>query len=399
MRSAFDNSSDNENSVQAFATLFDVQVDRRPTSATKWERYAGRDVLPFWVADMEFPSPPAVIEALHARIDHGIFGYTNVSDSLRQSVIDHLARDYGWQVAADWLLWLPGVVPGLNVACRSIGEPGDGIVTAVPIYHPFLEAPANAGRRRVDAPLALQGQRWEMDLDRLGANLDPDTRGFLLCNPQNPTGRVYTAAELQALGAFAERHDLILVSDEIHAGLVIEPRCRHLPIASIAAEIARRSITLMAPTKTYNMPGLGCAFAIIPDPDLRLRFKAAGAGFLAHVGPLAMTAAEAAYRDGGPWLEALRHRLHTNRDRLQAAVDAMPGLTMTPVEATCLAWIDASGLGVEDPHRFFEDAGVGLSPGAQFGSPGFVRFNFGCGPAMLEEGIRRMQGAIERHNA
>lgn len=394
MPNAFESASD-----RTLASLFETEVDRRPTSATKWERYAGRDVLPFWVADMEFPSPPPVIEALHARIDHGIFGYTNVSEGLRHCVIEHLARDYGWEIEPDWLLWLPGVVPGLNVACRCIGEPGDAIVTAVPIYHPFLEAPANADRRRLDTPLALRGRRWEMDLKGLQRKLDPGTRGFLLCNPQNPSGRVYTRTELEDLAAFVERHDLILVSDEIHAGLVIEPGCRHLPIASLAPEIARRSITLMAPTKTYNMPGLGCAFAVIPDPQLRRRFKAAGAGVLAHVGPLAATAAEAAYRHGGPWLEALLNRLRSNRDRLQDAVEAMPGLRMTAVEATCLAWIDARALGVEDPHRFFEDAGVGLSPGAQFGSPGFVRFNFGCGPTMLEEGIRRMQQALAGYSA
>jgi cystathionine beta-lyase len=247
----------------------------------------------------------------------------------------------------------------------------------------------------VDAHLALRGRRWELDLDRLQTDMVPSTRGFLLCNPQNPTGRVYTHAELEQLAAFALRHDLVVVSDEIHAGLVLEPGCRHLPIASLTPEIARRSITLMAPTKTYNMPGLGCAFAIIPDADLRRRFKAAGAGVLAHVGPLAITAAEAAYRHGGPWLAALLQRLRANRDRLQAAVDAMPGLHMTPVEATCLAWIDARELGVDDPHRLFEDAGVGLSPGPQFGSPGFVRFNFGCAPAMLEEGIRRMQRVLQ----
>lgn len=383
----------------AFDPLFTTPVDRHRTSATKWERYAGRDVLPFWVADMEFPSPSAVIDALHARVDHGIFGYTNVSDTLREQVIDHLARDYGWSVQPDWLLWLPGVVPGLNVACRAIGEPGAGIITAVPVYHPFLEAPANAHRRRVDTPLVLRGQSWQLDLERLEADLDANTRGFLLSNPQNPTGRVYSHDELLELAAFAERHDLILVSDEIHAGLILEPGCRHLPVASLAPEIARRTVTLMAPTKTYNMPGLGCAFAVIADADLRRRFKAAGNGFLAHVGPLAITAAEAAYRHGGPWLEALLQQLRANRDRLQAAVDAMPGISKTPVEATCLAWIDARELGVEDPHRFFEQAGVGLSPGAQFGSPGFVRFNFGCAPAMLEEGIRRMQRALDGDSA
>ena len=375
--------------------MFETPIDRRGTAASKWERYAGRDVLPFWVADMEFPSPPAVIEALKARVEHGIFGYTNVPDTLREQIIEHLARDYGWAVQPDWLLWLPGVVPGLNVACRAIGEPGDGVITAVPIYFPFLSAPGNADRQCQRMELVRRGQRWEMDLDGLEAGLDARSRLFLLCNPQNPTGRVYTREELLSLAAVAERHDLIICSDEIHAGLVLDENCRHLPIASLAPEIARRSITLMAPTKTYNMPGLGFGFAVIPDPDLRARFRASASGFMAHVGPLAITAAEAAYRHGAAWREALLLRLRENRDRLQEAVAAMPGLTMTPVEATCLAWIDARGLEVEDPHRFFEDAGVGLSPGAQFGSPGFVRFNFGCAPPMLEEGIRRMQNAIE----
>ncbi|TVS09092.1 MAG: putative C-S lyase [Gammaproteobacteria bacterium] len=374
--------------------MFEIPIDRRGTAASKWERYAGRGVLPFWVADMEFPSPPAVTEALKARVEHGIFGYTNVPDTLREQIIEHLARDYGWAVQPDWLIWLPGVVPGLNVACRAVGAPGDGVITAVPIYFPFLSAPGNAERQCQRMQLLRRGDRWEMDLAGLQASLDPRSRLFLLCNPQNPTGRVYTREELLALAAVAERHDLIICSDEIHAGLVLEETCRHLPIASLAPEIARRSITLMAPTKTYNMPGLGFGFAIIPDPDLRARFRASASGFMAHVGPLAITAAEAAYRHGAAWREALLIRLRENRDRLQEAVAAMPGLTMTPVEATCLAWIDARGLEVEDPHRFFEDAGVGLSPGAQFGSPGFVRFNFGCAPPMLEEGIRRMQAAI-----
>lgn len=374
--------------------MFETPIDRRGTAASKWERYRGRDVLPFWVADMEFPSPPAVLEALHARVDHGIFGYSNVPDSLRAAVLEHLARDHGWQVEAEWLVWLPGVVPGLNVACRAVGEPGDAVVTAVPIYFPFLSAPANADRRCQHWQLVRHGDRWEMDLDALEALIEPRTRLLLLCNPQNPTGRVYTREELLALAEVAARHDLVICSDEIHAGLLLTASGRHVPIASLAPEIARRSITLMAPTKTYNMPGLGFAFAIIPDADLRARFKAAGAGFLAHVGPLAITAAEAAYRHGEAWLEALLLRLRANHTRLQEAVAALPGLSMTPAEATCLGWIDARSLDVDDPHRFFEAAGVGLSPGAQFGAPGFVRFNFGCAPPMLEEGLRRMRAAL-----
>ncbi len=374
--------------------MFETPIDRRGTAASKWERYRGRDILPFWVADMEFPSPPAVIEALHARVDHGIFGYTNVPDSLREAVLEHLSRDYGWTVHPEWLVWLPGVVPGLNVACRAVGEPGDAVVTAVPIYFPFLSAPTNADRRCQHWQLVRRGDRWEMDFDALQALIEPRTRLLLLCNPQNPTGRVYTREELLALAELAERNDLVICSDEIHAGLQLTEAKRHVPIASLAPEIARRSITLMAPTKTFNMPGLGFAFAIIPDADLRARFKASGAGFLAHIGPLAVTAAEAAYRDGEAWLQALLALLRANHARLQEAVTALPGLSMTPSEATCLGWIDACELDVEDPHRFFEAAGVGLSPGAQFGAPGFVRFNFGCAPPMLEEGLKRMRAAL-----
>ncbi|HSG91142.1 MAG TPA: PatB family C-S lyase [Pseudomonadales bacterium] len=374
-------------------------VDRTGTWSTKWDRYRGTDVLPFWVADMEFPAPPAVIEALHARVAHGVFGYTQVPETLTETTLAFLAERYGWSVEPEWLVWIPGVVPGFNLACRAVGEAGDAVMTATPIYYPFLSAPANAGREKVETALVRDGDRWVMDFDALQAALTPRTRLFMLCNPHNPTGRVYDRDELLHLARIAAREDLILCSDEIHAELILEPGLEHIPIATLDPEIARRTITLMAPTKTYNIPGLSCAYAVIPDPTLRRAFRRAGAGLLAGIGPLGFAAAEAAYAHGEPWRQQLLAVLRANRDRLQRAVDAWPGLSMTHVEATCLAWIDTRERGLKDPQAFFEAAGVGLSPGTQFAGEtgcgeGFVRFNFGCQADMLEVGIARMDRAL-----
>lgn len=382
-------------------SLFTQRHDRSQTWSSKWERYAGRDVLPFWVADMEFRAPPVVLEALQRRLEHGIFGYTKLPSTLVEAVQGFLQQRYQWDVPAEWLVFVPGVVPGLNLACRSVGKPGGSAVTATPIYYPFLSVPENCGRERLDTPLKHTGQRWEMDFDQMeqllaGAH---DPQSFLFCNPQNPTGRVYTRPELERLAEFVLRHDLVLCSDEIHAELILDADARHTPIATLDAEVARRTITLMAPTKTFNIPGLPCAFAIIPDASLRRRFQTAGAGVLADITPMAMVAAEAAYRHGEPWRQALIAQLQANHRRLQEVVERLPGLSMTPAEATCLGWIDARGLGLQDPHEYLERQGLGLSPGQQFAGPGFVRFNFGCSPAMLEAGLARLEQAVMRLNS
>lgn len=383
--------------------LFDTPLDRAGTASTKWDRYEGQGVLPFWVADMEFRAPQPVLDALHARIDHGVFGYTQTPAALNEAAMAFLEARYGWAVEPEWLVWIPGVVPGFNLACRSAAAPGEAVMTATPIYYPFLSAPGNAGCERIETPLVQDATggaaRWVMDFDALEAAITPTTRLFMLCNPHNPTGRVYDEGELQTLATIAERHDLVICSDEIHAELVLDADRSHLPIASLDADLARRTITLIAPTKTFNIPGLSCACAVIPDPQLRRRFRHAGAGLLAGIGPLGYAAAEAAWRHGEPWRQQLLAVLRRNRDRLQRAVDGWPGMTMTHVEATCLAWIDARGTGIEDPQAFFEAAGVGLSPGPQFAGDegagaGFVRFNFGCQLAMLEMGIERMGAAL-----
>jgi cystathionine beta-lyase len=240
----------------------------------------------------------------------------------------------------------------------------------------------------------LDRGRWVMDFDLLGRAITPRTRLYLFCNPQNPTGRVYDRDELVALARFCERHDLLICSDEIHCSLVLDEDRRHIPIASLSQEIAARTITLMAPTKTYNTPGLACAFAIIPDAPLRRRFAAARAGLMPGIGTLSYVAATAAYEDRSDWLARLLRYLAANRDRLQATVAALPGVSMTHVEATYLGWLDVRELALASVTEHFEAHGLGFSDGAQFHGPGFVRFNFGCPRATLEEGLSRLERAV-----
>lgn len=372
---------------------FDRIVDRRGGDSLKWNRYAGRDVLPLWVADMDFAAPPAVIGALERRVAQGHFGYSEPWPSLIDAVLGHLQREYDWSVEADWLVWLPGLVSGLNVACRAVAGT---VLTATPVYPPFLSAPRLSGRPLLTVPLALSDGRWGWDFAALAAALTAETRLLLLCHPHNPVGRAWNEAELLELAEFCERHDLIVCSDEIHCALVLDGAPRHVPLARLDERVARRSITLMAPSKTYNIPGLGCAFAIIPDAFLRRRFLAAMNGIVPHVNVLGLAACEAAYRDCDDWHAALIAYLSANRDHLEAAIAGLPGLSMTHVEATYLAWIDARALGVDDPAGFFEAAGVGLSRGDDFGLAGWVRLNFGCPRTTLDAALTRLRSAVNR---
>ncbi len=383
---------------------FDTLIDFRGADSVKWNRYAGRDVLPLWVADMDFATPPAVIEALQRRVARGVFGYSQAWPSLIATLQEHLAREYHWRIEPDWLVWLPGLVTGLNVACRAVGAPGNGVLTAAPVYPPFLSAPQFSQRTLISAPLALIDDVWQWDLAAAAAAMAQQpapTRLLLLCHPHNPVGRVWRSDELQALADFAAHHDLIVCSDEIHCGLILEPGLRHQPFATLSADAARRSITLMAPSKTFNVPGLGAAFAVIPDAPLRRSFLAAMHGIVPHVNVLGMTACEAAFSAGGPWHAALLDYLRANRARVAQCIAAMPGLTTTPVEATYLSWIDAGEFcrtrGIAHPQRFFEQAGVGLSAGGDF-SPGhsgqYLRLNFGCPRATLDEALQRMAQAL-----
>jgi len=318
---------------------FNTVVERRGTASMKWDKYEGKDVIPLWVADMDFRSPPAVIDALQRRIDHGVFGYAVPPKSLNRTVVEMLAAEYNWSIQPQWLVWLPGLVTGLNVACRAVGKDNDHVMTAVPVYPPFLSAPGNSRRNPIKVPLRQQGNRWSFDFERLEQAITRNTRLFLLCNPHNPVGRVFTRDELATLAAICERHDIIICSDEIHCG---------------------RTITLMSPSKTFNLPGLGCAFAVISEKKLRRRFIETMAGIVPLVNALGFVAAEAAYRHCSEWHADLLDYLRQNRDTLANVIDQIPSLCMAPVEATYLAWIDVRLADLQDPAKFFEDAGVGL---------------------------------------
>jgi len=378
---------------------FSIPVERRDTASMKWDKYKGRNIIPLWVADMDFCSPPAVIDALQQRIAHGVFGYTIPPESLNTIVVKMLHADYGWEIEPQWLVWLPGLVTGLNVACRAVGEDNDDVMTAVPVYPPFLTAPENSRRRLVKVPLQEKDNQWTFDFDRLESAITPATRLFLLCNPHNPVGRVFSRDELMALAMICEKHDVIICSDEIHCGLLLDEEKTHLPTSTLDPEVAKRTITLMSPSKTFNLPGLGCAFAVIPDEKLRRRFVQAKSGIVPLVNALGFAAAEAAYRDCADWHAGLLEYLRGNRDTVARAITDMPLLSMAPLEATYLAWIDLRSADLPNPVRFFEDAGVGLQDGIEFGGPGFVRLNFGCRRHLLEEALDRMKSAMIKHVA
>lgn len=376
---------------------FDCPIDRAGSDSQKWRKYAGRDVLPLWVADADFAAPPAVTAALRDRVDHEVFGYAKPMDGIHEAVVAHCAQHYGWTIDPAWIVWLPGLVTGLNVAATATGERGDEVLCATPVYPPFMSAPANQGRVTVTAPMARHDGRWALDLDALERKITPRTRQFFLCNPHNPVGRAFTRAELEQVAAFCLHHDLVLVSDEIHCDLILDDLA-HIPAATLSPELAARTITLMAPSKTYNIAGLGCSFALIPDAALRAAFRRAAQGVVPDINVLGLVAGEAALRHGEPWRRALLDYLRGNRDLIEQTVARgdLTGVTMAHVEATYLAWLDISALELRDAHAFFEQHGLGFSDGTPFGAEPntFVRLNFGCTRATLRQALARLQRAL-----
>lgn len=372
---------------------FDEHIDRRHSDSEKWNKYP-ESVIPMWVADTDFRSPQCITDALTDRIQHGVFGYGSEPHGLTAAVIDYLAARYNWHIEPTWLVFIPGVATGLNISVRACCEQGSGTIAPTPIYPPFRHAAHLAGRSQINAPLTLTHDRWVVNLNALSTQLQGNEKLLLLCNPQNPGGTVYRREELEQHLAFAQQHDLIVCSDEIHCDLLLTQNLRHIPFATLSDDAARRSITLMSPSKTWNIAGLGASIAIIPDATLRKRFIRARQGIVPQVDILALTAAEAALRGGLPWLEAQCHYLRQNRDRLCSVINQIPGMSVIPPEGGYLAWVDCSGLPSEDPWAFFLAAGLGFSRGQDFGEQKFVRINFGCTRATLEEAIARMHRAI-----
>lgn len=381
---------------------FDRIVERHNTESNKWRKY-GPDVLPLWVADMDFPSPEPVVRALRERVEHAVFGYgypVETVTELQEVFTDRLAKLYGWRVSAEAVVLVPGVIPGSNVAARTLAAAGDGLLLKLPLYPPLLRVPGNVGLTMDAADLVRAADgRYEVDFVALARAVTPRTRAFILCNPHNPVGRVWRTEELRRMAELCLARDVAIIADEIHCDLVFAGH-RHVPIAALDPAIAARTVTLMAPSKTWNLAGLKCGLAVIPNPALREKFVAARVDMVHTVNILGYTAALAAYRDGQPWLDELLPYLEANRDFVVDYVrKRLPGVAVAPPEATYLAWLDCRQAGIpgSDPFTFFlKQARVALNDGATFGrgGEGFVRLNFATPRAVLAEGLDRMRDAL-----
>lgn len=371
-------------------SIFDEPINRHHTNSYKWDKYP-ESVIPVWVADMDFRAAPAIIEALDKVTRHGIFGYSRCPDELNDVFINRLHTQHHWQVQQDWIVWLGGLVPAIGLAIRAATRPGEAVMTATPVYHPFMIETDLSDRELQKVPLRLEGQRWTLDFEAIEAAISPNTKLFLLCNPHNPVGTMFTRDELLRLHEICMRHGIVVCSDEIHCDLIIDDAKKHISYATLNADAAQNSLTLLAPSKTFNLAGLGCSAVVIPNAPLRAKFVRAKAGLLPMLSAYAYEAALAAYRDSTEWYIALLSYLRGNHDYLINEINQMNGLKMLPLEATYLAWIDVRGTGLTEVSKRLEAAGVGVNDGTIFGQEGFFRLNFACTRATLEEVVARMK--------
>lgn len=369
-------------------TRFDIVLDRRHSHSDKWSKYPA-DVLPMWVADMDFDAPECVKQALQERVQEGIFGYTHPPKTLVKAIQKHCSTHYQWTPHAAHFAHLPGLVCALHLCVRALTNEEDRVIVPSPVYYHLTKAPMMAERKLDQIPFVLKGNRWTVDLESFRESCaKADAKMILLCNPHNPGATVYQREELESIHAIAQQYDLLVVSDEIHCDLILTNKT-HIPFASLNEDAAQRTVTLMAPSKTFNLAGLAYAFAIISNPKLRQRFNKAREALIPAPNLLGLVAAEAAYRDGGTWHQELLTYLRGNLEYIQTSISGTK-IKMAEHEATYLAWLDVSEYKLTDPHAFLVEAGVGISDGEGFGAPGFIRLNFGCPKSQLEEAMNRI---------
>lgn len=379
---------------------FDRIINRRSTESIKWKWYEA-DVLPMWVADMDFCSPDPVIEALHKRVAHGVFGYGGAPEGLHEAVQRHLNHRHDWQVAEEEIRFVSGVVTGFTHAIHCLTQPGDRVMIQTPAYPPFLVSPKEAGRELVINELVRDGDgRYGVDFDDFKRKAASGVKMFILCNPQNPTGRVFSEAELTRMAEICLKHDILICSDEIHADLVFSGS-KHIPVASLSPEVSKQTVTYFAPSKTFNLAGLSTSVYVAQDIKMREILSKSMRMLLGHPNILGLNAALAAYKFGGDWLDQVLVYLEANRDILVDFVkNKLPGVDIWSPEGTYLGWLDCRGLELDEaPQAFFlKNAKVGLNNGSDFGEAGegFVRLNFGCPRALLEQGMMQLKTALER---
>ena len=383
---------------------FDTVISRIDTRSEKWDgleqRFGTKDVLPMWVADMDFMSPPPVIEALRQRVEHGVYGYTIRTDSYFEAIVNWLQRRHQWNIEKEWIAHSPGVVPALSLIISTFAKPGDKVLIQSPVYHHFAHSIQAQGRIVQNNPLNLANGRYTMDFDNLEANIDDDVKLMILCNPHNPVGRVWTREELAKLGQICMRHNILVVSDEIHCDIVYKNHT-HIPFASISEEIAQNSMTCIAPSKTFNLLGLQTSSIIIPNQRLREEFNQAMDRLsLCSPNLFGVVALEAAYRDGEDWLNQLLNYLEGNVDYLlQYIAEHLPQLRATRPEGTYLIWLDCRNLGLsmsELDKFMLQKARIALNEGYIFGGggEGFMRMNIACPRSVLKQCLRQLSEAV-----
>lgn len=380
---------------------FDTLHNRSGTASIKHDltgKYFGKEgLLPFWVADMDFETPDFVREAVMKRAMHPVYGYTFRDERFFDAIIGWMQRRHGWKVEKEWIVFTPGVVPALNLAVLAITNPGDAVIVQPPVYFPFFGAVTDHGRKLVHNSLNVSGQVWSMNFDQLALQA-AEAKALMLCNPHNPVGRSWQRHELEQVAAICTKHNLIAISDEIHADLVL-PGNKHTVFASLDPEVAMHTITLHAPSKTFNLAGLSTSFAIIPSTALRNSFESWMAKLHLGLGNIfGFEALIAAFNQGDAWLDALLHYVDENiRYATRFLKEHMPLLHVFPTEATYMMWLDFSAYGLQEEelyHKLVEKAGIALSRGADFGpgGEGCMRLNVACPRAMLQQGLERMAG-------
>lgn len=385
---------------------FDTIIERRQTDCSKWDRvtelFGADDVLPMWVADADFAAPPVAMAALQTRLHHGVFGYASPSERFFASVMDWLSKRHTYAVNRDWLDVSPGVVPSLHMLVRALTAPGDAVLIQSPVYPPFTQVVEQNGRKLVNNPLVFRNGRYEMDLEDFAHKVQTENvRLMILCSPHNPVGRVWTPAELRALGELCKQHNVYVIADEIHADLIL-PGHTHTPFATLD-DFAHFTATCLAPSKTFNIAGLQTAFTVIAEQQARAAYRDElnRAGYH-QPNVFGLAATQAVYEGGAPWLDALLLYLAQNVQVIEQALEGpLSALRFTRPEGTYLAWLDCRPLGLDSDglSAFFRsEARVGVNDGHTFGAggDGFIRLNFGCPRAVLETGLTRIATAIER---
>lgn len=372
---------------------FDQVIDRSGTDSYKWQLY-GKDILSMWIADMDFPVADEICEALKTRVDHPIFGYATAPKTTLDCVIRSLKDRFNWDVKPEWLVWLPGVVPAINASSRAFAGPGKGVLVNPPVYTQIFATANLSHSEQCNAQMKQVDGQWELDKEAMEKAVKPNTTLLILCSPHNPIGHLFTEDELKWIDDFAEKHQLIVCSDEIHCDLVLDPTKKHIPTATIGERMADRCLTFMAPSKTYNIPGLGCAYAIIKNPEIRARFNREIEHIIPHPNVFAYTACEAAYTYGGEWLKQCLNYLRDNAEFCFKALNEMPYIKATKPEATYLIWLDCSQIPVENPFGLFLENGLALDKGECFGNCAYLRLNFACPRSTLEEGLNIIRKAL-----